>query len=70
MPMILQRDLHPFPVAEAMKALLGGVPQACVMTMGIQQWDGLLSAAYIAGFILLELDENEKPVRAFKKVSE
>jgi hypothetical protein len=31
------------------------------------QWDSLLSDAYERGWILLELDENEKPVRAYRK---
>jgi hypothetical protein len=35
------------------------------MTEG--QWDGLLSAAYDNGWVLLELDENEVPVRAYRK---
>jgi hypothetical protein len=62
------RDLHPFPLDEAIKALSGAIPRARVMTMAIGQWDGLLSAAYAAGFILLELDENETPMRAYLRV--
>lgn len=64
----MHRDLTPFPLADAMKALSGGTPRVRVMTMGVEQWDGLLSAAYAAGFILLELDENETPVRAYRRV--
>jgi hypothetical protein len=51
-----------------MKAVSGGTPGARIMTMGVGQWDGFLSAAYAAGFILLELDENETPVRAYRRV--
>ncbi len=65
--MKMHRDLTSFPLADAMKALSGGTPLARIITMGIGQWDGLLSAAYAAGFILLELDENEMPVRAYWK---
>ena len=41
-------------------------PGQVTITMSIGQWDELLEAAYENGFILLELDENEKPVKAFK----
>jgi hypothetical protein len=61
------RDLHPCPLDEAMKALTGGAP-ARLMTMGVGQWDAALSAAYEQGWLLLELDEDEKPVRAYRKV--
>ncbi len=37
------------------------------VTMSVGQWDALLAASYEAGFVLLELDENENPVRAFQK---
>jgi hypothetical protein len=40
-----------------------------VVTMSRGQWDSLLAAAYEAGWTLLELDEHEKPVRAFRKGS-
>jgi hypothetical protein len=33
------------------------------------QWDALLSAAYAQGCILLELDADERPVRAFQRKS-
>ena len=42
-------------------------PGQATITMSIGQWDGLLESAYQKGFILLELDENEKPVRAYWK---
>jgi len=35
--------------------------------MGIGQWDALLARAYEDGWTLLELDENEVPVRAYRK---
>jgi hypothetical protein len=33
--------------------------------MSVGQWDSILAGAYWAGWVLLELDEDEKPVRAF-----
>lgn len=63
----MRRDLNPFPLEEAMNALSGGIPRARLMTMSVGQWDGLLSAAYEAGFILLELDANEQPVNSYRR---
>jgi hypothetical protein len=34
------------------------------------QWDTTLSAAYADGWIRLELDENEKPVKAYRKAED
>lgn len=63
------RDLRPIPLVEAMKALSGSVPQARLITMCPGQWDGLLAAAYAAGWILLEVDADERPVRAYRKAA-
>lgn len=60
------RDLHPFPLADVLPLR----PGQLVMTMSEGQWDVMLSAAYANGFILLELDDNEVPVRAYRKVAE
>jgi len=38
-----------------------------IITMSTGQWDGFLQAAYDYGHTLLELDENEHPVRAYRK---
>ena len=35
--------------------------------MSIGQWDGLLEAAYDAGAVLLELDDNENPIKAYRR---
>jgi len=43
-----------------------GKPSVSV-TMSQGQWDSSLQAAYDAGHNLIELDENEIPVRAYKK---
>ena len=61
------RDLHPFRLDEALKALSGGIPQARVMTMNVEQGDEMLAAAYTNGWILLEMDD-DVPVRAYRKV--
>jgi hypothetical protein len=61
------RDLRPFPLAEVLP--LGSRP-LIVMTMSEGQWDGMLAAAYAAGYVLLELDDDEQPVRAYRKAEE
>ena len=38
-----------------------------IITMSTGQWDGSLEAAYDYGHTLLELDENEIPVKAYRK---
>lgn len=42
-------------------------PGKCTITMARGQWDSFLEDAYAEGWILLELDENEKPTRAFQQ---
>ena len=39
------------------------------VTMSVDQWDAVLANSYDAGFILLELDENENPVAAYQKAN-
>jgi hypothetical protein len=56
----IYRDLRPIPLAE----VPGAGP---IITMSPGQWDALLAAAYAAGWILLEVDERERPVRAYRK---
>lgn len=41
-------------------------PGALTVTMSTDQWDGLLSAMYRAGAVLLELDDDERPVAAYQ----
>lgn len=38
-----------------------------IVTMSFGQWDQILQAAYNAGHILLEVDDNEMPVKAYRK---
>jgi hypothetical protein len=40
-----------------------------IVTMSIGQWDGLLAAAYDHGAVLLELDDNETPIRAYRQIT-
>ena len=51
---------------EVMTAMMGGKPSVTI-TMSIGQWGGFLQAAYDTGHNLIELDENEIPVRAYRK---
>jgi hypothetical protein len=39
----------------------------CYCTMSEGQWDTLLAVAYDLGFVLLELDDDEWPVRAYRR---
>jgi hypothetical protein len=57
------RDLTPYPLADALKK------QPRVMTMGEGQWNAMLAAAYEQGWILLELNDEEKPVRAYRRAN-
>ena len=56
----MSRDLRPIPLSQA----FGNGP---VITMSAGQWDALLSTAYEQGWTLLELDVDERPVRAYRK---
>ncbi|HOD64857.1 MAG TPA: hypothetical protein PKO04_11385 [Smithellaceae bacterium] len=59
-------ELNPVPIDEAMGVLLGYRPM-CFITMSVGQWDAILQAAYDSGWMLLELDRREKPIRAYRK---
>jgi hypothetical protein len=37
------------------------------ITMAEDQWDEMLATAYDAGWILLELDDQERPVAAYRR---
>ena len=55
-------ELHEVPLGEAWPLKAGEV----TVTMSEGQWDWLLQAAYDGGFVLLELDVDERPVRAYQ----
>jgi hypothetical protein len=42
-------------------------PGLCYCTMSPGQWDSLLAAAYSVGWVLLELDDGERPVAAYRR---
>ena len=53
-----------------MQSFLTGKPGPCiVITMSRGQWDKLLEVAYNDGRILLELDENEIPIKAYRRLA-
>jgi hypothetical protein len=54
------KSLQAIPLDEALS-------RGRVVTMSRGQWDALLAAAYDAGWTLLEVDDCERPVRAFRK---
>ena len=51
---------------------IGGImlKPAVIVTMSIGQWDGILAAAYDSGAVLLELDDDERPIKAYRRKSE
>lgn len=57
----MREGLREIPVTEAIG------PGRVTVTMSTGQWDALLAAAYEEGFVLLELDGDERPVRAYWK---
>jgi len=59
--------LRAVPLADVLP--LGSRP-AVVMTMSRGQWDSTLAASYEGGFVLLELDDRERPVAAYQKAGE
>lgn len=46
----------------------GAIPPVGIITMSRGQWDCLLQEAYERGWILLELNDQEKPVKAYRKL--
>jgi len=58
--------LNKVPLDDMMNGLIGGKPSITV-TMSPGQWDRLLQSAYDAGHNLIEVDDNEIPVRAYRK---
>jgi hypothetical protein len=51
---------------------LGGIilKPGLFVTMSIGQWDDLLAAAYDTGATLLELDDDEMPIKAYQRKTE
>ena len=61
-----QPILNEIPSEQAINHILEGTAGLTV-TMAPGQWDSLLEAAYDMGAILLEIDEHDKPVKAYRK---
>ena len=61
-------EMNEIPLGAAMNSLFGGKPGGNV-TMAIGQWDALLAEAYDTGWTLIEVDENEIPVKAYRNVT-
>ncbi len=57
------QHLNPVPLSEVLPLR----PGVCYATMSVGQWDGVLQEAYDVGFVLLVLDEEERPVGAYRK---
>ena len=56
-------DLRSVPLAEVIPVR----PRTLAVTMAQGQWDALLETAYCEGCLLLEVDSNERPVRAYRR---
>ncbi len=56
-------DLNPVPLGDVLPPLR----ETVYVTMNPGQWDQLLNAAYAQGAVLLELDDRERPARAYRK---
>jgi hypothetical protein len=62
-----QRQKMKRPVLNEIQVEGGILKPGLIVTMSIGQWDKLLAAAYDNGATLLELDENETPIRAYRR---
>ena len=56
-------ELRRIPLTDAVPPPRGMV----MLTMGQGQWDKLLETAYDLKYVLLEVDDDEKPVAAYQK---
>jgi hypothetical protein len=52
----------------ALEAVIPYRPGLTYVTMSPRQWDDLLQSAYDAGFVLLEVDRDEKPLAAYRRL--
>jgi len=62
-------ELNEVDLSTARTGLFNGRGGLCV-TMSPGQWDALLDEAYRRGALLLEIDQNEQPVRAYQRLTE
>ena len=59
-------ELNEISIVDALRAMSIASGQI-IVTMSPGQWDALLEAAYNQGAVLLELDDDEDPRRAYRK---
>jgi hypothetical protein len=59
-------ELNEIPLREAMAGILGG-GSGLIITMSPGQWDALLDEGYNRNALLLEIDQNEQPVKAYQR---
>lgn len=59
-------NLHEIPLQDVWPINPEKMPGVTFATMSQGQWDGLLESAYLNGAILIELDPNEIPLRAYR----
>lgn len=57
--------LRSIPLADVFPARRG----ACYITLAADQWDTLLQLTYDRGWILIEVDDLARPVRAYQRPS-
>jgi hypothetical protein len=60
--MMTRPHLHEIPLAEVR---IG--PKSRIVLMSTGQWDPMLEALYAEGWVLMELDGNDLPVRAYRR---
>lgn len=58
-------QLNAIPLLDAIEDI--GSRPAAVITLSVGQWDALLATTYDQGWTLLEVDDAEQPVAAYRK---
>ena len=59
----MRKTLNRVPMSDVLPPRRG----LCYATKLVDQWDDTLQAAYDLGFVILELDNEERPVRAYRR---
>ena len=59
----MNRNLNRVALADVLPPRRG----LCYATKLVNQWDGVLQALYDFGFVILELDDEERPLRAYRR---
>lgn len=62
-------ELNEVSLDETMNKILTGEP-IVVITMSPGQWDGFLQSGYDFGHTLLEVNKNEEPTHAYRKLDQ